>query len=59
MSKPVNLNKVRKSRARIEKRARADENALKFGRTKADKERDKAQNARVTRLHDAHKRDET
>lgn len=33
--KPVNLNKVRKTRARAEEKAKADENAVRFGRTKA------------------------
>ena len=35
---PVNLNRVRKEKARVQKRARADENAVKFGRTKAEKQ---------------------
>ena len=57
MSTPVNLNKVRKARARADKKARADENAVKFGRTKAEKQRDRAETERsVTRL-DGHKRD--
>lgn len=33
----VNLNKVRKDRARAEAKQRADENAVKFGRTKAQR----------------------
>jgi hypothetical protein len=46
MGKPVNLNRYRKEKARAEKKARADQNAVKFGRTKAEKietkfERDK------------------
>jgi hypothetical protein len=57
MSTPVNLNKVRKARARADKKARADENAVKFGRTKAEKQRDRVETERsVTRL-DGHKRD--
>ncbi len=35
--KPINLNKVRKANARAEAKARADENAIRFGRTKAEK----------------------
>ena len=38
MSKPVNLNRFRKEKARAVKKARADENAVKFGRTKAQKD---------------------
>ena len=37
MSQPVNLNRFRKNKARAEKKARADQNAVKFGRTKAQK----------------------
>ncbi|TCL09535.1 uncharacterized protein DUF4169 [Shimia isoporae] len=33
----VNLNKFRKAKARAEQKAQADENAAKFGRTKAQK----------------------
>ncbi|MDF1804593.1 DUF4169 family protein [Thalassovita sp.] len=38
MSQPVNLNRFRKNKARAEKKARADQNAVKFGRTKAQKD---------------------
>lgn len=31
----VNLNKVRKSKLRAEEKVKADENAVRFGRTKA------------------------
>ena len=57
MSTPVNLNKVRKERARAEKRVRADENAVKFGRSKAEKQREKAKADKASRFIDAHKRD--
>ncbi|WP_420380732.1 DUF4169 family protein [Marivita sp.] len=43
MSNVTNLNQFRKTKARAEKRAKADENAVKFGRTKAQKALDKAQ----------------
>lgn len=33
--KPVNLNKVRKAKTRAEAKAKADENAVRFGRSKA------------------------
>ena len=58
MSKPVNLNRFRKDKARADAKARADENAVKFGRTKADKDRAKAENDRQTRRLDGHQRDE-
>lgn len=37
MSAPVNLNKVRKARAREDRKAQADANAIKFGLTKAER----------------------
>ncbi|WP_027258733.1 DUF4169 family protein [Leisingera aquimarina] len=57
-SGPVNLNRYRKEKARAEKKARADQNAAAFGRTKAEKELDKARNAQDVRRLDDHKRDE-
>ena len=35
--KPVNLNQARKIKSRTEAKAKADENAIRFGRTKAEK----------------------
>lgn len=58
MSKPVNLNRFRKDKARAEKKARADQNAVKFGRTKAEKDRDRAENKLAERRLDGHKSDE-
>ncbi len=37
MSKPVNLNRYRKDKARAAKKARADENAVAFGLSKTEK----------------------
>lgn len=34
---PVNLNRFRKEKARAEQKAQADANAVKFGRTKAER----------------------
>ena len=58
MAKPINLNKARKARARADKRALADENAVKFGRTKAEKARDKAGADKAVAHLDAHKRED-
>lgn len=59
MSEPVNLNRFRKEKARAEKKARANENAAKFGRSKTEKDLEKAKaEQNVTRL-DNHKRDNT
>lgn len=54
----VNLNKFRKAKARANKKAQADENAVKFGRTKAEKTLNSAQNAKVQQDLDGKKRDE-
>ena len=35
--KPINLNKARKAKAREDAKARANENAVKHGRTKAQR----------------------
>lgn len=55
--KPVNLNQYRKLKARADKKARADQNATKFGRTRSEKLADASE---LTALHsflDAHKRE--
>ncbi|MCI5110763.1 MAG: DUF4169 family protein [Marivita sp.] len=49
MSSVTNLNQFRKTKARAEKRAKADENAVKFGRTKAQKALEKAQAEKARR----------
>ena len=56
--KPINLNKFRKARARAAAKARAEENSIRSGRPKAERD---AQNLeirkRLQRLDD-HKRDD-
>ena len=49
MSKVTNLNQFRKAKARDDKRAKADENAVKFGRTKAQRDLEKARAAKARR----------
>lgn len=56
---PINLNKARKAKARATKKARADENAVKFGRTKSQKTADHAETVQITRHLDGHKADST
>ncbi|MEM8775766.1 MAG: DUF4169 family protein [Pseudomonadota bacterium] len=58
MSQPVNLNRFRKAKARDEKRAKADENAVKFGRTKAQREVEEAERDAARKTLDAHRREE-
>jgi len=55
--KVVNLNRQRKARAKAEDKARSAENAVKFGRTKAQKTLDQARAAKKARDLDGKKRD--
>ena len=57
MAEPVNLNRFRKQKARAEKKARADENAVRFGRSKARKELEKARADKARRDLDSHGKD--
>lgn len=57
MAEPINLNKVRKARAKATKRAEADGNTVKFGRTKAEKARDRAKADKAKRDLDGHERE--
>ncbi|WP_415403021.1 DUF4169 family protein [Tateyamaria sp. SN3-11] len=49
MSTPINLNKVRKARARADSKARADANAVAFGRSKAEKDKTRQESSRAAR----------
>ncbi|WP_411975150.1 DUF4169 family protein [Sulfitobacter faviae] len=57
MSQPINLNKARKARDLAARRAQADENALRFGRSKAEKEAARKSAAQAKASLDAHKRE--
>ncbi|MEL6511665.1 MAG: DUF4169 family protein [Pseudomonadota bacterium] len=56
MSQPVNLNRFRKDKARAEKKARADQNAAVHGRSKAEKELDRARAQKAARDLDGAKK---
>ena len=56
--KPVNLNQFRKRKARAETKARADVNAARFGRSKAEKARDAAEAEAAAKRLDGHRRDD-
>ncbi|WP_120635379.1 DUF4169 family protein [Ruegeria sp. EL01] len=58
MGKPVSLNRYRKEKVRAEKKARADENAVKFGRSKPEKMIVKLQQDKTRRDLDNHELDE-
>ncbi|MEO9782188.1 MAG: DUF4169 family protein [Sedimentitalea sp.] len=58
MSNPVNLNRFRKDKARAEKKDRADQNAITYGRTKDEKLLDRARADKARRDLDGHKAEE-
>lgn len=58
MADILSLSSARKVRARAAKEAKAAENRVKFGRSKADKQREAAEQALVARTSDAHRRDD-
>lgn len=55
MGTPINLNKHRKARARADRKAQADANAVKFGRTKAEKAETEAVKSLNARRLDGHR----
>jgi hypothetical protein len=57
MADILSLSKARKTKAHAEKEAAADANRAKFGRTKAEKQRNTAERDRAAKLADAHKRE--
>jgi hypothetical protein len=57
MSNVVNLNKFRKKKQREAEVKKAEENRIRHGRTKAEKERDLAERAKLARLVDGHRLD--
>jgi hypothetical protein len=57
--KLVSLSKARKARARDGAKRRADTNAAKFGRSKAERTAEAARTEAETRRLDDHRRDET
>lgn len=57
MAELVNLNRVRKAKARADKEAAAAENGVKFGRSKAEKAKATVEKTMAEKLLDGHKRD--
>lgn len=57
MTAPVNLGKVRKARAKAAKKAGAAANAVRFGRTRAQRKREDGERDRAEAKIDAHRRD--
>lgn len=57
MAEIINLNKARKAKARAEKESRAQENRVRFGRSKAERLSDEAEARRKARELEGKKRD--
>jgi hypothetical protein len=53
----VNLRQVRKRLARVQKERDAEENRRRFGRSKADQQREEAEKERADRMLDGTRRD--
>jgi 3'-phosphoadenosine 5'-phosphosulfate sulfotransferase (PAPS reductase)/FAD synthetase len=58
MTNIVNLRQARKAKARVEKAQTAEENRARFGRTKAQRVADAAEEQRRAALLDGARRDE-
>lgn len=58
MAEIINLNRARKQRARVAAEAKAVENRAKFGRTRAQKQADGEEYARIAKLIDESKRED-
>lgn len=58
MGDVVNFNKARKAKAKADARVTADANRAKFGRTKAEKERDRLEKRRAEKLLDGARLDD-
>ena len=57
MAEIVNLNQVRKARQREEDKVRARERRAKWGRIKADRERDRLLEAKAEKVHEGNRRE--
>lgn len=58
MSEVVNLNQFKKAKARSQKKAEADANAVKFGRTKAQRLAEAARDEKAKKHLDQHRFEE-
>jgi len=58
MAEILNLNQARKAKTREKARQTADKNAVKFGRTKTQRQREAAQAKKAQSQLDGHKRGE-
>lgn len=56
MAEVINLRQAKKALARVKKRAQGDENAAKFGRTKAQRRLEEAEAEKARTALDGHER---
>lgn len=54
MAEPVNLNRYRKQKGRADQKARAEQNVARSGRSKAEKQRERARADKASRDLDGH-----
>lgn len=57
-ARPINLSRARKDRDRAEAKRQADANALRHGRTKAERLAEAARDEKARRLLDGHEIEE-
>ena len=57
MGDVTSLKQARKARDRAARQRQAEANRGKFGRSKAERDADRLERQRATKLHDAHKTD--
>jgi len=55
MAEIINLRAARKAQTRAERESQATANRLKYGLSKAEKERRRAEEQRAVRFHEAHR----
>ena len=58
MADIVNLNHVRKAKQREDDKRRARERRVKWGRIKADRDRERLLEAKADKTHEGHRREE-
>ena len=58
MADPVNLNRFRKAKRRAERKRQSDENAIRFGRSKAERLLEAARSEQARRMLDRHRLDD-
>jgi len=55
MVTPINLNKARKAKTKAAKTAQSEQNRAKFGRTKAEKQKEALLSRKAQKAIDSHK----